>query len=319
MNEQIQQDFIPFTSDYGFKVTFGNEKNTVFLKRALQALLKLPYAIQEIVFSKATFDGLIKDSRSGIFDMVCTDERGDTFIVEMQGQAKSFFLNRLQFYAFQRFDILVKKGKFDFDIKEKIYCIAIIGTNINDTPSYHNMLSLKNQDGVEFSNSIQYVTVELEKFTLKVEEVKTDLEKLIFTIKNAHIMTATAEKPTFWEEDWLNIPLGELDIRTMSPERYEAYQYWLVHQAEEERWKNERERAERELSDKQIEFSNREKELLNKERELLERTARIENSKIEGKIEIIKELLREGLLPLSSIAKVAHVSEEFVLNIKNEL
>lgn len=122
----MEQDFIPFTSDYGFKVTFGNENNTVFLKRALEALLQLRYGIKEIVFSKNTFDGLIKDSRSGIFDMTCTDERGDTFIVEMQGQAKAFFMNRLQFYAFQRFDFLVKKGKFDFDIAEKIYCIATV-------------------------------------------------------------------------------------------------------------------------------------------------------------------------------------------------
>ena len=45
-------------------------------------------------------------------------------------------------------------------------------------------------------------------------------------------MTDKAEKPAFWEEDWLNIPMGELDIRTLSPERYEAYQYWLVQQAD---------------------------------------------------------------------------------------
>ncbi len=288
----MEQDFIPFTSDYGFKVTFGNENNTVFLKRALKALLQLRYAIKEIIFSKTTFDGLIKDSRSGIFDMICTDERGDAFIVEMQGLAKAFFLNRLQFYAFQRFDFLVKKGKFDFNIKEKIYCIAILGTNISDVTSYHNTISLKNQDGIEFSNAIQYVTVELEKFNLSVEELQTDLEKLIFTIKNAHKMTAAKEKPAFWEEDWLNIPMGELDIRTMSPERYEAYQYWLVHQADMERL----EREQRESTEK----------------------AKIEG-KIEGKIEIIKELIKEGLLPISSIAKVAHVSEGYVLKIQEEL
>ena len=122
MSEPLEYDFIPFTSDYGFKVTFGNEKNTIFLKRALQALLQLPYAIREITFSKVTFEGLHKESRSGIYDMICIDECGNTFIVEMQAIAKSFFLNRLQFYAFQHFDNLVQKGKFDFNIQEKIYC-----------------------------------------------------------------------------------------------------------------------------------------------------------------------------------------------------
>ena len=71
-------------------------------------------------------------------------------------------------------------------------------------------------------------------------------------------MVETSEKPSFWQEDWLNIPLGELDIRTMSPDRYEAYQYWLVHEAEAKRAAEERETK----------------------------------AKIEGKIEMIKELLK---------------------------
>lgn len=102
-------------------------------------------------------------------------------------------------------------------------------------------------------------------------------------------MVETSEKPTFWQEDWLNIPLGELDIRTMSPDRYEAYQYWLVHEAEAKRAEEERETK----------------------------------AKIEGKIEektlMIKELLKEGLIPLSSIARIGRVSEEFVLKIKKDL
>ncbi|MBL7816346.1 MAG: PD-(D/E)XK nuclease family transposase [Saprospiraceae bacterium] len=162
MSELDQQTFIPFISDYGFKVTFGNEKNDVFLKRALRALLQLSKPIRNIKFSKATFEGLHKESRSGIYDMICEDDSGDIFIVEMQMQAQAVFLNRLQFYAFQRFDNLVKKGKFDFNIKERIYCIAILGANISPVSTYHNTLTLKNQDGVEFSNQIQYVTVELE-------------------------------------------------------------------------------------------------------------------------------------------------------------
>jgi predicted transposase/invertase (TIGR01784 family) len=290
MSELTPTGFIPFTSDYGFKVTFGNEKNTVFLKRALQALLQLPYPISEITFSRATFEGLQKESRSGIYDMVCVDERGNTFIVEMQSIAKSFFLNRLQFYAFQRFDSLVKKGKFDFDIKEKIYCIAFLGSNISTVETYHNTLSLKNQDGIEFDNPIRYVTVELDKFDLTVDKVKTDLEKLVFTIKNAHVMVATeAAKPTFWEEDWLSVPLGELDIRTMSPEKYEAYQYWLVHDAEAKRLEDE-----------------------------LKAEGKIEG-KIEEKTLMIKELIKEGLIPISSIARIGRVSEEFVWKIKEEL
>ena len=316
MSELKKEGFIAFTSDYGFKVTFGNEKNTIFLKRALKALLNLPYDIVEISFSRATFEGMNRDSRSGIYDMICVDERGDTFIVEMQAVAKSFFLNRLQFYAFHRFDELVKRGRFNFNIKEKIYCIAFLGTNISTVSTYHNTLTLKNQDGIEFENPIKYVTVELEKFTLTADEVKTDLEKLIFTMKNAHIMAATkAPKPAFWDEEWLSIPIGELDIRKMSHERYEAYQYWLVHEAEAKRLEEERQ----EQSEIRGEIRGEIKTLKNL---VKDGTITFESLTKSGKYSaemilkvkelFVEELINEGLLPLRKIALMAFVSDEFV-------
>lgn len=47
--------FIPIISDYGFKATFGNETNTLFLRRALQALIKSEVPIKEVKFDKNTF------------------------------------------------------------------------------------------------------------------------------------------------------------------------------------------------------------------------------------------------------------------------
>jgi hypothetical protein len=41
-------DLLPITSDYGFKVTFGNRVNTLFLRRALQALIQSPVHIVEV-------------------------------------------------------------------------------------------------------------------------------------------------------------------------------------------------------------------------------------------------------------------------------
>lgn len=67
------QIFIPIISDYGFKATFGNEANTLFLRKALQALIKSSIAIKEIKFDKNVFEALTIDSRSGIFDLSCTD------------------------------------------------------------------------------------------------------------------------------------------------------------------------------------------------------------------------------------------------------
>ena len=75
--------FISILSDYGFKVTFGNETDTRFLRKALQALINSPVAIAKVEFIKNEISDLTKDSRSGIYDVTCTDEAGNQFIVEM--------------------------------------------------------------------------------------------------------------------------------------------------------------------------------------------------------------------------------------------
>lgn len=61
-----------------------------------------------------------------------------------------------------------------------------------------------------------YVTVELDKFKLQENDCKTDLEKLIFTMNNLHTITESTPFPKFWDEDWLNFAIKELDTKAMT-------------------------------------------------------------------------------------------------------
>lgn len=87
--------FISILSDYGFKATFGNESDTTFLRKALQVLIKSEITIKEVKFDKNAFEALTIDSRSGIFDLSCTDESGNQFVVEMQLGYAPYFLQRM--------------------------------------------------------------------------------------------------------------------------------------------------------------------------------------------------------------------------------
>ena len=111
--------FISILSDYGFKVTFGNESDTTFLKKALQALINSPTPITNEMAA------LTSDSRSGIYDLACVDEKGSHFIVEMQLSEYPEFIQRMKFYALHRFNTMVKKGNYKFEKLPKIYCIGI--------------------------------------------------------------------------------------------------------------------------------------------------------------------------------------------------
>ena len=118
-----------------FKVVFGNERNTLFLRRALQALIQSKVPIREVNFDKNTFDAVVKDSRGGIYDLVCVDENGTHFIVEMQVSDAPYFFQPvrrcgMKFYAFHKFNSLVQKGNFDYNRLDRIYCIGILANNI---------------------------------------------------------------------------------------------------------------------------------------------------------------------------------------------
>jgi predicted transposase/invertase (TIGR01784 family) len=286
----LQQDtqeliLIPFTSDYGFKVTFGNESDTLFLRKALQALIRSDVPILSVQFTKNEFTGVVLDSRSGIYDLTCVDENGNTFIVEMQlGDFKDFF-HRMKFYAFQKFNTMVKKGRYLFDDLTPIYCIGILANNINELPDYYNISSTKNQNGVTIDDQITYVTVELEKFNLLENDIQSDLEKLIFTMKNFTQYTTPTQFPQFWNEEWLQIAINELDTRNFSPEQRVRYETILAQNA--------------------VAVYN-------------EKRA-IDKAILDTKKDTIIRVLKEGGNSVEQIARFLDVPVEYVLKIKSEL
>lgn len=108
--------FISILSDYGFKATFGNESDTTFLKKALQALIDSPFPIREVTFIKNELTAITVYSRSGIYDIACIDENDNHFIVEMQLSEYPEFIQRMNrdggpFLCFASFQHLGKKRR----------------------------------------------------------------------------------------------------------------------------------------------------------------------------------------------------------------
>ncbi|MVM40904.1 Rpn family recombination-promoting nuclease/putative transposase [Spirosoma sp. HMF3257] len=227
-----EQIFIPLISDYGFKVTFGNESNTLFLRKSLQALIKSDIPIREVRFDKNTFEGTTQDGRSGIFDLACIDENGNHFIVEMQYGDAPHFVQRMKFYAFHKLNVLVEKGDFDYGRLPKIYCIGVLAKPILPYLDYHTVVNLRSEQGELIDDQMTFAVIELTKFTLQVEDIKTDLEKLLYTMKTLHKAKEPIQFPQFWNEEWLKIAIDELDRRKMTPDERAAFAMMIARNAE---------------------------------------------------------------------------------------
>jgi predicted transposase/invertase (TIGR01784 family) len=282
------QIFIPIISDYGFKATFGNEANTLFLRRALQALIKSETPIKEVKFDKNTFEGITQDGRSGIFDLACTDENDNQFIVEMQYGDAPYFVQRMKFYALHKFNAMVKRGKFDYGTLTKIYCVAILANNILPYDDFHTLANLRNEKSELFDDQMTFVTVELDKFILQEADCQTDLQKLIFTMKTIHTVTQPTQFPQFWNEEWLKVAIDELDSRKMTPDEKASLEILIARNAESVK-----------AESKKIKEAKQE-------------------AKQEEKIDLIVKSLAKGL-NIELIADIVGTSVDFVKSVKRQL
>jgi predicted transposase/invertase (TIGR01784 family) len=280
---------ISILSDYGFKATFGNEADTTFLKKALQALIDSPVPIKEVNFVKNEITAITLDSRSGIYDIACVDEKDNHFIVEMQLSEYPEFIQRMKFYALHRFNTLVKKGEYRFENLPKIYCIGILAKSIfMEIADYHNIGILRNAKNETIDDQMTFVTVELDKFDKQENEVQTDLDKLIFTMKNLHTYTETSQFPKFWTEEWLKKAITEIDLKAMTPEQILAYEMTLSANA--------------------LAVKNENKKIKEAKDE----------AKVEEKTETVKIGLQMGL-SIEQCASLARVSLDFVLSVQRQL
>lgn len=185
--------------------------------------------IETVQFSRNEFIGDTIDARNGLYDLICKDEAGRIFIVEMQLGRYQNFLQRTKFYAFNRFNILVRKGDFRFDDIAQIYCIGFIVKSIfPKSKEYYHFARLKNQKGEELDSQMTHIIVEIDKFDKKGNQIKSDLDKLIYVMKNLEIVQALEELPKVLTEDWIQQAMKKLDKISMTPEQRFGYERMMA-------------------------------------------------------------------------------------------
>lgn len=182
----------------------------------MQALIGSAVPITAVSFEQTTFEGITTDGRSGLYDLACTDAEGSHFLVEMQVSRYPEFLQRMKFYAFTKFNTLVRRGDFHFGNMPRIYCVGILVYAIFPAlPGYHQHLNLRNAEGVLLDQQLHFITIELAKFD-EAAPIVTDLEKLLHLMKSLHKLRDVQDFPLFYREQWIREAIEELDRTAMT-------------------------------------------------------------------------------------------------------
>ena len=287
MTEFREKYINPFT-DYGFKRLFGEEPNKNLLLDFLNELLKEEQGeITELQYLKNENLATTELNRKAIFDLYCTNEKGEKFIVELQKTKQKFFKDRTVYYStFPIREQAVTGSEWNFELK-KVYTIAILDfvfdEDKNEPDKFRYDVKLTEQETKKvFYDKLTFIYLEMPKFNKKIEELETRFEKWLFVLKNLHKLDRVPEK--LKESIFLQL-FETAEISKFSQQEYLEYENSLKYYRD---LKNSLDTAKEE--------------------------GKIEE-KIEGKIEIAKEMLKNNE-PIENIIKYTGLTEKEIKELK---
>ena len=194
--------YLDATNDVAFKKIFQDENR---LKAFLNATLRLEEGkrIQKIVLLPSNEIPDIGQGKQSLFDLKCTDEAGNIFVVEMQNGRETHFLKRAQYYAAKTYAAQLKKGDtYDGKPSKKkkpapvldtrqhhglmpVIVVAITNHELFpdhiDCVSFHRTLEEKTKEQHLFA--LSYVFIELPKFTKSAEKLETIEDEWLHFLK----------------------------------------------------------------------------------------------------------------------------------------
>ena len=176
----------PFT-DVGFKRIFGQEINKDLLVDFLNALLEGERQVKDITFLDKEQLPVFEDDRKLIYDVYCTDENDEQFIVEMQNQSHLNFRSRTVYYLSQAIARQGERGsKWMYDLKA-VYGVFFLNFPMPGTKAHKLRMDivLSDRDTHElFSDKMRYIFIELPSFAKEEDECMNDFERWIYVLKN---------------------------------------------------------------------------------------------------------------------------------------
>ena len=198
MDEFREKYINPFT-DFGFKKIFGQEYNKDLLLDFLNTiLLRANDPIKDIKYKPTEQYTFTIEDRKSVFDIFCESESGERFIVEMQKNKQTHFLDRTLYYStLPIIDQAQKGAEWDYKLSA-VYVVAVMDFNLNMDGVHdgclHHVKLVELESNKVFHDKLTFVYLEMPKFTKKLEELDDNIDKWLYVLKNISKLQELPEK-----------------------------------------------------------------------------------------------------------------------------
>ena len=219
----LKDKYINPLTDYGFKKLFGTEPNKVLLIDFLNQILPERHQIKDLTYSKNEHLAPSDLDRKAIFDLYCTGESGERFIVEVQKAKQNYFKDRSVYYASFPIQEQAKVGDWDYKL-DPVYTVGILDFIFDDHKHEGELLhfvELKNQHCEVFFDKLKFIYIELPKFNKSAEELETHFDKWLYVFKH---LSHLQERPKILQERVFKKLFDAAEIAKFSPVERKAYE-----------------------------------------------------------------------------------------------
>jgi len=238
-----ERRYIDPTTDYGFKRIFGEDANNKELLMSLiNGLFRGRKTVKSIEYAPSEHVGEAEDIGTVIFDLACTDQDGNTFVVEVQRTSQMNLKKRMLAYAGRLISGQIPKGErslWNYDLKGTYVIVIMDGFQMpgGSNGNVVHDICLCDRDTKEiFYEDFGLIFVELDNFIKTEEEVakSSKLDKLLHILKN---MPKMKEQPPYLQEPIFERLFDTAEYAKMNKEEREMYKASLKQKWDEQsRW-----------------------------------------------------------------------------------
>lgn len=177
-------------NDIAFKKIFGTEKNKDILIHFLNDVVVKAGKplIKEVTLLNPMQHPVIASKKQSIVDVLCEDESGIKYIVEMQVAKVAGFEKRAQYYAAKAYASQTDSGETYDHLKEVIFLAITEYVMFAEKEGYKSMHVILDKETYEHDlKDFSFTFIELPKFNVTdIKDLKTYEQKWCYFFKHAH-------------------------------------------------------------------------------------------------------------------------------------
>ena len=178
--------------DFSFRKIFGSDPNKDLLIAFLNEIFKGRKHIIDLVYNKNEHDGENQEEARAVFDLLCTGDQGERFIIEVQHTKPVNFKKRGIYYTSRLISEQAVKGQvknWQYDISE-VYFVAVLeqqsDLKMDSDRFIHDACLCYRDTGEIFYDGLGYTYLDLANFVKTEEECVSDLELWLYWLKHLH-------------------------------------------------------------------------------------------------------------------------------------